>query len=101
MLYGLDALFHGAVIALFVAVPATILFWSLTRPLAPGARWARPLVTAWAGFGLTAALGALYALAFERVNFEDEAMAGAMIVGGAAQLLAFLILLALPRRSRS
>jgi hypothetical protein len=93
----LDALFHGAVVALVAALPATLLFWRLTRGFHAGPRVARPLVVSWAAFGAIAALGALYALAFERVAFQDEAIAGALLMGGALQLLLVLVLLLIPR----
>jgi hypothetical protein len=99
MYRGLDALFHGALVAVVAALPATVLFWRLTRGFHAGPRVARPLVVGWAAYGAIAALGAIYALAFERVAFQDEAIAGALLAGGALQLLLFLVLLAVPRRS--
>ncbi len=99
MLYGLDALAHGAIVAMIAVLPATLLFWRLTPGLSAGARALRPFVACSAAFGLVAVAGALFALNFERGHYEDEAMAGALLVGGALQLLAFAVLLLLPRRS--
>ncbi|MBP0463745.1 hypothetical protein J5Y09_07470 [Roseomonas sp. PWR1] len=99
MYYGLDALAHGAVAALVALLPALLLFWRITAPLAAGPRALRPFVTGCAAFGVVMAVAGTYALGFERSGFADEAMGGALIAGGAAILVAFLILLLLPRKA--
>jgi hypothetical protein len=99
MLYGLDAMAHGALAALVALLPAVVLFWRATARLAPGARALRPFVACCAAFGVAAAAGGLWALGFERSGYADEAMAGALILGGAAAVVAFLILLLLPRKA--
>jgi hypothetical protein len=96
MYYGLDALAHGAVAALVVLLPAVALFWLLTRGL-DGPRALRPFVTVCAAYGVAAGGAGLWAGNFERPNFVDEAMTGALIIGAVAGVVAFLILLLLPR----
>lgn len=96
MMYGLDALAHGAVAALLTLPPALVLFWWLTRPLAVAVRALRPFVTACAAFGLSMAASGTWALTFERSSYTNEAMGGALIGGGLVGLIGFLILLALP-----
>lgn len=98
-MYGLDALAHGAVAALVALLPAVLLFWRLTAPLAAGPRALRPFVTCCAAFGVMTAAAGTYALGYERSGFADEAMGGALVAGGAAILIAFLILLLLPRKA--
>jgi hypothetical protein len=98
MFYGIEAMVHGAVAALAALLPAVLLFWWLTAPLAAGHRALRPFVTACAAYGAMAAVGGVWALGFERRGYADEAMNGALIIGAAAALLAFLLLLLLPRK---
>ena len=97
--YFLDAMMHGMIAAAVPAIPALMLFWRLTRLLAAGHRALRPFVACCAAFGASLLVGGLYAVHFERTGFEDEAVLGAMIGGGALQALFFLILLFIPRRS--
>lgn len=94
--YGLDALAHGATAALIVFIPAVVLFWRLTRGLA-GPRVQRPFVAVCAAYGIAAGGAGLWAANFERASFVDEAMGGALIGGALAGVVAFLILLLLPR----
>lgn len=96
-LYGLEAMLHGATAALVVLLPAIVLFWWMLRDL-PGARPLRPFVTVAASYGIAVGGAALWAFNFERSNFVDEAMAGALIGGAVAALVAFLTLLLFPRR---
>ena len=96
-LYGLDAMWHGALVALLAVLPATALFWLPLRGLAAGPRWLRPVVAGWASLGLTAMPGLLYATVFERDAFEGEAMGGILLAGFVLQLLVCLVLLILPR----
>ena len=98
-MYGLDALAHGAVAALVALLPAVLLFWRLTPPLAAGPRALRPFVACAAAFGAMMAAAGVYALGYERRGYADEAMGGALIAGGAAILISFLILLLLPRKA--
>ena len=98
MLYGLDALAHGATAALIGLLPALPLFWWLTRNLA-GPRVLRPFVTCCAAFGIAMAVAGTWAVNFERSNFADDAVAGALIGGGIAAAVAFLILLLFPRKA--
>lgn len=99
MLYGLDAMAHGALAALVALLPAVVLFWRMTGPLASGGRALRPFVACCAAFGLAAAAGGTWALGFERPGYADEAMAGALILGGVAALVAFVILILFPRKA--
>ena len=99
MMYGLDAMAHGAVAAGIIVLPAVILFWQLTARLAAGPRALRPFVSCSATFGAMAAAGGIWALGFERNSFADEAMAGTLIGGAACALLAFLILLLFPHKA--
>ncbi|WP_198375273.1 hypothetical protein [Neoroseomonas rubea] len=99
MYYGLDALAHGAVAALVALLPAVLLFWRMTAPLAAGPRALRPFVACSAAFGAMAAFAGAYALGYERSGYADEAMGGALVAGGGAILVAFLILLLLPRKA--
>lgn len=99
MYYGLDALAHGAVAALVALLPAVVLFWRIAAPLAAGPRALRPFVACAAAFGAMMVVAGVYALNFERSGFADEAMGGALVVGGAAVVIAFLILLLFPRKA--
>jgi hypothetical protein len=99
MFYGLDALAHGATAALIAFAPATFLFWRLTARLAAGPRALRPFVACCAAFGAMIAVAGLWAVNFERPGYADEAVAGALAAGGAALVIAFLILLLLPRKA--
>lgn len=98
MFYGLDALAHGATAALVALLPALFLFWRLTARLAPGQRALRPFVTCCAAYGIAVAVAGTWATNFERSGYADEAVAGALIGGGIALVIAFLILLALPHQ---
>lgn len=98
MMYGLDALAHGALAALITLPPLLLVFWRLTRLLAAGSRVLRPFVSACAAFGLSMAASGTWALNFERSGYADEAMGGALIGGGIVALIGFLILIALPHR---
>ena len=91
MLHGLDAMAHGAIVALLGVPLATWLLWRLTPDLAPP-RWRRVLVIGLAGFGAVALAGLAYSLGFERTAWQDEAVFGALLVGLAFQLVACLIL---------
>lgn len=99
MYYGLDALAHGAIAALIALLPAVAFFWRITRPLAAGPRPLRPFVACCAAFGVTIAVAGTWAVTIERVGYADEAVSGALVVGGAAAVIAFLILLLLPRKA--
>ncbi len=96
--YGLDALAHGATAALVVFLPAVVLFWRLTRGL-PGPRAQRPFVAVSAAYGLAVGGASIWAAMFERTNFADDAICGAMIGGGITAVVAFLILLLFPRKA--
>lgn len=96
MLYGLDALAHGAAAALIGFVPAVVLFWWLTRGIA-GPRVQRPFVACCAAYGIAIAAAGTWAVNFERAGFADEAVAGALIGGALAGVVALLILLLFPR----
>jgi len=98
MFYGIDALAHGAIAALVALLPAVVLFWRVTGPLG----WSRalqPFVTCCAAFGVAMMAAGVWALGFERNGYADEAMAGALILGGAGAVIAFLILLLFPRKA--
>jgi hypothetical protein len=95
---GIDALFRGAIAAVLTMPAALFLFWRLAHPLGVGRRWPRPFIACWASFGVIAAVGTLYAYQFERASFVDEAMTGALIMGGLLLLVAFLLLLLIPPR---
>lgn len=97
-LYGLDALMHGGIAMTIVLLPAVVLFWRLTGTLR-GGRALRPFVTVVASYGAACAGAGLWAFNFERPSFVDEAMAGALIIGAVLGLVAFLILLLLPRKA--
>lgn len=99
MLYGLDALAHGATAALITMLPAMVLFWRLTRLLAAGHRALRPFVACSAAYGAMIAVAGTWAVNFERPGFADEAVSGALIAGGAALVVTFFILLLLPRKA--
>lgn len=99
MLYGLDALAHGGAVALAALLPALVLFWRLTARLAGGPRALRPFVACCAAYGAIAAAGGGWAIGMERRGFADEAMAGALILGAAGLLVAFLILLLFPHKA--
>jgi hypothetical protein len=99
MFYGLDALAHGATAALLTMLPATFLFWRLTARLAAGPRALRPFVACSAAYGAMIAVAGTWAVNFERPGFADEAVSGALVAGGAALLVTFLILLLLPRKA--
>ena len=99
MYYGLDALAHGGAAALLAVLPAVILFWRATARLAGGPRALRPFVACSAAYGVIAAVGGAWAIGFERQGFADEAVAGALVVGAAAVLVAFLILLLFPHKA--
>ena len=99
MYYGIDALAHGATAALVALPPALGLFWWMTPLLAGGHRALRPFVATCAAYGAMIAVAGTWAINFERGGFADEAVAGALIGGGIFALIAFVILLALPRRS--
>ena len=96
-LYGLEAIAHGATAALIVFIPGVVLFWWLTGSLT-GARALRPFVTVAAAYGIAVGLAGLWAANFERSNFVDEAMSGALMGCALAALVAFLILLLFPHR---
>jgi hypothetical protein len=98
MYVGLDALFQGAIAALLLVLPAVVLFWRLTARLSPGPRALRPAVTCCAAYGAMAAAGALWAFNWQRPHLVDEAIAGLLIVGALAAVLAFLTLLLFPRK---
>ena len=97
MYAGLDALFEGAVAALLILPAPLVLFWRLTARLAPGPRALRPAITCCAAYGVMAAAGALWAFNAQRPSLADEAIAGLLIVGGLACVIAFLTLLLFPR----
>lgn len=96
MYYGLDAMAHGATAALVVFIPAVVLFWRLTRGVA-GPRVQRPFVAVCAAYGIAVGGAGIWAAMFERTNFADDAIGGAMIGGGIVAVAAFLILLLFPR----
>jgi hypothetical protein len=91
MLYGLDAMAHGAILALLGVPLATWLLWRLASGLA-ASRWQRVLLTGLASFGAVALAGLGYSLGFERSGFEDEAIFGVLLGALAFQLLACPIL---------
>lgn len=93
MYYGLEALLHGAIVALVAFPLALLLFWRLTRALDVGHLALRPIVALSAAFGLAQLLSHIWALGLERHGFADEAMAGALILSGVLALLAFPLLL--------
>ncbi|WP_198371237.1 hypothetical protein [Roseomonas rosulenta] len=95
---GLEAMAQGAVAALVIILPAVVLFWRMTGRLGAGPRALRPFVTCCAGFGAVAAFGSLWAYATFRPGLVDDAMAGLLLMGGLAALVAFLTLLLFPRR---
>ena len=99
MMYGLDALAHGAAAALVALLPTAFLFWRLTAPLASGHRALRPFVTCCAVYGAMAAAGGVLALGFERPGYADEAIGGALVACAAFAVIAFLILLLFPRKA--
>lgn len=99
MYYGLDAMAHGATAAFVALLPALWLLWRLTALLAAGHRALRPFVTCCGAYGLAMAAAGAWAVSFERAGFADEAMAGALMGGGASALVAFLILLLFPRKA--
>jgi hypothetical protein len=99
MYAGLDALFEGAIAALVLMLPAVVLFWRLTPRLSPGPRALRPAITCCAAYGVVAAAGALWAFNWQRPHLVDEAIAGLLIVGALAVVLAFLALLLFPRKA--
>ena len=79
-----------------IGAAGVALFWLLTRGL-DGPRALRPFVTVCAAYGVAAGGAGLWAGNFERPNFVEEAMTGALIIGAVAGVVAFLILLLLPR----
>lgn len=99
MFYGLDAMAHGAAAALAALLPAAWLFWRLTARLGAGPRALRPFVATCATYGAMAAAGGVWAVGFERSNYADAAMGGALIGGAVFALLAFLLLLLFPRQA--
>lgn len=94
----LDAMLNGAIAVLVLLVPCLLLFWRLTRGL-PGPRPQRPFVAACAAYGIATGGAGLWAAGFERYGFMDEAINSAMVAGAVAALVAFLILMLLPRRA--
>jgi len=94
---GLDALAEGAVAALVLLLPALALFWWLTARLATGPRALRPAIACCAAYGVMAATGALWAFTAQRPSLVDEAVAGLLIAGALALVVAFLVLLLFPR----
>jgi hypothetical protein len=96
---GLDALFEGAVAALVLVLPAVVLFWWLTSRLSSGPRALRPAVTCCSAYGVMAAAGALWAFNAQRPSVVDDAMAGLLIMGALALVVAFLTLLLFPRKA--
>ncbi len=95
MLYGLDAMAHGALIALLAAPAATWLFWRLAAGLGRGAHIALTLVSA---YGAVSLVAAAWALLFERTGHEDEALIGALLAGLLLQALACIFLFIVPRK---
>lgn len=100
MFYGLDAFVHGAVAALLILVPATLLVLRATAPMRGGPRATRAAVMAVAAYG-TMLLGAGgYGYAFERPEYRDETMLGGAVGGAILTALLFVVLVfALPRRA--
>lgn len=99
MFYGIDALLHGAIVALAMLVPATMLLWLATGPMRGGSRALRALLIALAAWGVMMLAAGTYGLGWERAGFVDEALMGGVIGGGVLAALLFLVLLlALPRR---
>jgi hypothetical protein len=96
---GLDALFEGAVAALVLVLPAVVLFWRMTARLSPGPRALRPAVTCCAAYGAIAGAGALWAFNAQRPSLVDDALAGLLIMGALALVVAFLTLLLIPRKA--
>jgi hypothetical protein len=96
MLYGLDALAHGAVVALLV-LPAAL--WALWRLAAGAPRTTRILLCLLAAYGAVSLAGSAWALLFERAAYEDEALFGALLAGLALMFLACPILLLVSRKS--
>jgi len=100
MMYsGLDALVHGATVALAAALPGLLVAWLATSPMRSGSRVVRALVIAVATFGAMMAAAGAASLGLEQRHFAADAMGGALLVGGAATVILFLLLLlVLPRR---
>jgi|GEM_PF-3128515 len=99
MFRGLNVPAHGATAALIGLVPATFLFWRLTARPDPGPRAPRPFVACVAAFGAMAVVAGAWAIRHERPGFAGEAVSGAMVAGGAAVTIVFLILLLFPRKA--
>lgn len=97
MYAGLDALFAGAIAALVILPAPLVPFSRLTERLAPGPRALRPAVACCAAYGVMAAVGAPWAFHALRPKPVDEAIAGLLLVGALAAVLAFLALLLFPR----
>jgi hypothetical protein len=96
MLWGLDAMAHGAVVALLVGPAALWAIWRLAAGLARGPRLLLALLAA---FGAVSLAACLWALLFERTAYEDEALIGALLTGLLLLLLAVPVLLLLSRKS--
>lgn len=101
MFYGIDALVHGAVVALAMLLPAAILFWLATEPMRGGSRALRALVIGLACWGAMMLAAGAYGTGWERRGYADEALMGGVIGGGVlAGLLFLLLLVVLPRAAK-
>lgn len=96
---GLDALFEGAFAGLVLVLPSVALFWWLTARLSSGPRVLRPAITCCAAYGAMAGAGALWAFNAQRPSVVDDALAGLLIMGALALVVAFLVLLLFPRKA--
>lgn len=98
VLYGIDAVLHGALVALATLLPAIWWFWRRAAPFADGHRALRPFVACCGTFLAILAAGGVFALGFEREGYAGNVMVGALVGGAVLLVLAFLILLMLPRK---
>lgn len=95
---GLEATLEGGFAALVILAPAAWLFRRLTESLA-GAPALRPFVAGCASLGAVAVLGGGWIFATQEPRLVDDAMAGLLIVGGAAAVAVFVVQLLLGLRS--
>lgn len=96
MLYGLDALAHGALAALVTAPVVTWLAWRVGAGAAPLRRlW----LALFAGYGATALATLAGSLLLERRGFKDEAVLGALLLGLLLQAIACPILFLASRKA--
>lgn len=89
---GVDALLHGALAALAMLVPATLLFRAATARLA-AARAMRAALIAASSFGAMVLAAGAYGLVFKRGEYLVAATMGGAVGGGALAVLTFLVLL--------